>query len=161
MTTVLGGGMSSRLFQAIREDRGLVYTVFSTTTAFLDSGYLSVYAGASTEQLTETIKATMAELRRLKTELISDHELERNKEQLKASLMLNLDSTTSRMSAIAQQEMFFHRFISPDEIIRRVDAVSAEDVRRLATAVFVPSSLAVTVLGNLNGFKLDRSQLEC
>jgi predicted Zn-dependent peptidase len=161
MTTVLGGGMSSRLFQAIREDRGLVYTVFSTTTAFQDSGYLSIYAGASTEQLTETIKATMAELRRLKTELISDQELERNKEQLKASLMLNLDSTTSRMSAIAQQEMFFHRFISPDEIIRRVDAVSAEDVRRLAKAVFVPSSLAVTVLGNLDGFKLDRSQLEC
>lgn len=161
LSAVLGGGMSSRLFQSIREERGLVYTVFSSTNLFADCGYLTIYAGASTEQLAETIAATMDELRKIKEESIAADELERNKDQMKASLMLNLESTTSRMSSLAQHEMNFARFISPDEIIDQVDAVSAEDVRRLANQVFSSDALAVTVLGDLNGFMLDRPELEC
>jgi len=161
LTSVLGGGMSSRLFQAIREDRGLAYTVFSSTSPFRDAGYFSVYAGASTVQLGETIAATMAELRRLKGELVGAEELDRNKDQLKTSLMLNLESTSSRMSSLAQQEMVFGAFFSPDEIVARVDAVTAEDVRRLADEIFRPESLAVTVLGDLEGFEVERAQLQC
>ncbi|MEP7273219.1 MAG: pitrilysin family protein, partial [Acidobacteriota bacterium] len=110
LTLILGGGMSSRLFQSIREDRGLAYTVFSSISPFTDSGYLSIYAGASTEQLKETIVATMEELQRIKTEDVSEVELERNKDQLKSSLMLNLESSSARMSSLAQQEMTFGRF---------------------------------------------------
>ena len=161
LSAVLGGGMSSRLFQSVREERGLVYSIFSSTNLFADCGYFTIYAGASTEQLAETIAATMDELRKIKEESIDVDELERNKDQLKASLMLNLESTSSRMSSLAQHEMNFARFISPDEIIAQVDAVSAEDVRRLANHIFRSDALAVAVLGDLNGFKLGRPELEC
>jgi predicted Zn-dependent peptidase len=161
LTVILGGGMSSRLFQSVREDRGLVYTIFSSATPFRDCGYLSIYAGTSTEQLEETVDATMEELRLIKNELVSEEELRRNKDQLKASLMLNLESTSSRMSSLAQQEMTFERFISPDEIISHVDTVTANDIQRVAREIFNPGMMAVTVLGDLNGFTLDRSQLRC
>jgi predicted Zn-dependent peptidase len=161
LSVILGGGMSSRLFQSIREDRGLVYTVFSALTPFRDCGYLNIYAATSTEQLDETVEATMEELRRIKQDPVGQEELKRNKDQLKASLMLNLESTSSRMSAAAQQEMSYGRFISPDEIIEAVDAVMAEDVGRLANEIFQTETLAVTVLGDLDGFTIDRSHLEC
>jgi predicted Zn-dependent peptidase len=161
LSVILGGGMSSRLFQSIREDKGLVYTVFSAITPFKDCGYLNIYAATSTGQLRATIEATVAELRRIKEEPVGAEELERNKDQLKASLMLNLESTSSRMSALAHQEMVFGRFISPDEIVAGVDAVTVEDIERLANGIFEPEALAVTVLGNIDGFTLDRSQLQC
>lgn len=161
LTLILGGGMSSRLFQSIREDRGLVYTVFSSISPFSDSGYLSIYAGASTSQLRETIVATMEELRRIKGEEVTLEELERNKDQLKSSLMLNLESSSARMSSLAQQEMTFGRFFTPDEIIASVDAVTASDIHRLANEVFKPEMLAVSVLGNLDGFSLERDLLSC
>jgi predicted Zn-dependent peptidase len=161
LTLILGGGMSSRLFQSVREDRGLVYTVFSSISPFIDSGYLSIYAGASTEQLPATIEATMNELKRIKNEPIGEEELTRNKDQLKSSLMLNLESTSSRMSSLAQQEMTFERFTSPDEIIESVEAVTAESVQRMANEIFQPDQLAVTVLGNLKGFKIQREQFYC
>jgi predicted Zn-dependent peptidase len=161
LSAVLGGGMSSRLFQSIREERGLVYTIFSSTNLFADCGYFTIYAGTSTERLTETIAAATSELRKIKQEPIGLEELERNKDQLKASLMLNLESTSSRMSSLAQHEMNFARYISPDEIIEQVDAVSAEDVHRLANQVFRSDALAITVLGDLDGFTLGRSELEC
>lgn len=161
MSSVLGGGMSSRLFQSIREDRGLVYTVFSASSSFKDSGYLTIYAGASTEQLTETIEAAMAELRQIKEEPVGEDELQRSKDQLKTSLVLNLESSSARMSALAQQEMIFGHFITPDEIIACVNAVTAADVQRIANDIFKPEALAVTVLGDLEGFKVEREQLQC
>jgi predicted Zn-dependent peptidase len=161
MCSILGGGMSSRLFQAVREDRGLVYTVFSTLNSYQDSGYLTVYAGASARQIRATVGATMREVRRLKDEAVSDEELQRNKDQLKTSLLLGLESSSSRMNALAQQEMIFGRHVTPDEIIRRVDAVSAADVRRTAREIFQPRKLALTVLGDVKGLKVGRDELEC
>ncbi|MGE0130229.1 MAG: M16 family metallopeptidase [Blastocatellales bacterium] len=169
LSVILGGGMSSRLFQSIREDKGLVYTVFSSVTPFKDCGYLNIYAATSTDQLHETIDAVMEELKRIKGEPVSEEELRRNKDQLKASLMLNLESTSSRMSALAQHEMNFGRFISPDEVIEGVEAVTAEDIERLANEIFRAEAVAATVLGDLvsdsaNGsseFTLDHSCLLC
>ncbi len=161
LTVILGGGMSSRLFQSIREEYGLVYTIFSSVSAFRDCGYVSIYAGTSTEQLGETLEATMEELRAIKEGSVSEEELECNKDQLKASLMLNLESTSSRMSSLAQQEMSFGRFISPGELISHVDAVTSQDLQRVANSIFRPEAMAVTVLGDLDGFKLDRSMLRC
>jgi predicted Zn-dependent peptidase len=163
LSAILGGGMSSRLFQSIREDKGLVYTVFSSVTPFRDCGYLNIYAAASTDQLHETINATVEELRRIKEGPVTEDELRRNKDQLKSSLMLSLESTSSRMSALAQQEMTFGRFISPDEIIEGVDAVTADDITRLANDIFQSKALAITVLGDLGSgsgrFKFDHSDL--
>ncbi len=160
MTLILGGGMSSRLFQSVREDLGLVYTIFSSTSPFTDCGYLSIYAGASTEHLRDTVEATLSELHRIKEELVGEEELRRNQDQLKASLMLNLESTSSRMSSLATMEMNFGRFISPDEVIDRVDSVTAQEIQLLARRVFQPENLAVTVLGRLDGFELESADLK-
>ncbi len=161
LSVILGGGSSSRLFQSIREELGLVYTVFAAVNPFSDCGYLTIYAGTSTDQIDETVAATMTELQRIKQEPVPDEELQRNKDQLKASLVLNLESTSARMSALAAQEMTFGRFISPDEIIAQVEAVTAEDVQRLANEIFQPQMLAATVLGDLDGFTLTQEQLQC
>lgn len=161
LSVILGGGASSRLFQSVREELGLVYTVYAALNPYQDCGYLTIYAATSTAQLSETIAATMIELQRLKREPVSAEELQRNKDQLKASLLLNLDSTTSWMSALVAQETSFGRFISPDEIIARVEGVTAADVQRLANEIFRPETLAATVLGALDGFRLKRAQLQC
>ncbi|MDX2040004.1 MAG: pitrilysin family protein [Acidobacteriota bacterium] len=161
LSVILGGGMSSRLFQSIREELGLAYTVFAGINPFRDCGYLTIYAGTSTEQLEKTIAATMAELARIKSEPISEEELQRNKDQLRASVRLNLESASSRMSALAQHEMNFGRFISPDEVIAEIEAVTAKGIQQMARRIFQTEKFAVTVLGNLKGFKMNRSQLAC
>ncbi len=159
MCTILGGGMSSRLFQAVREDKGLVYTIFSALTEYVDTGFLSIYAGASAENIEPTIAATVSELRRLKSEAISAAELQRNKDQLKTSLMLALESSSARMSALASQEMIWGEFITPDEVIEHINKVTAEDVQRLANEIFQPERFAVTVLGEIDELTIERDQL--
>lgn len=161
LSVILGGGMSSRLFQSIREELGLAYTVLSSVNPFKDCGYLTIYAGTSTDQLEPTLKATMAELRRIKTEPVSEQELQLNKDQLKAAVRLNLESASSRMSALAASEMNFGRFISPEEVLAEIEAVTATGLHRLANKIFQTETLSVMVLGNLKGFKLKRSQLAC
>lgn len=158
---ILGGGMSSRLFQSVREDRGLVYNIFASASPFRDCGYLSIYAAVSAGQIPRTIGAVMAELRRLKREHVGAEEMRRNKDQLKASLVLNLESTSSRMSSLASQEITFGRHIAPEELIDAIERVGAGDIRRLANELFDPEEMAVTVYGRLRGLKLDRSVLEC
>lgn len=161
LSVILGGGMSSRLFQSIREELGLAYTVFAGINPFRDCGYLTIYAGTSTEQLEKTVAATMAELRRIKSEPVSEEELQRNKDQLKASVRLNLELASSRMSALAQHEMNFGRFISPDEVIAEIESVTAKGIQQMARRIFQTEKFAATILGDLKGFKLNRSQLEC
>jgi predicted Zn-dependent peptidase len=161
LNTVLGGGMSSRLFQNIREREGLVYSIFSELNPYRDTGCLSVYAGTSRESVPKVVRAIVAELHRAKVEPISPDELRRAKDQLKGSLMLSLESSTARMSNLARQEMYFSRFFTMDEIIERVEAVTAEDMLAFANEYFQPEQIAVTVLGNLAGVKLSRAQLAC
>jgi predicted Zn-dependent peptidase len=161
LNTVLGGGMSSRLFQNIRERQGLVYAIFSELNPYRDTGCLSVYAGSSRDSAPRVVESIVAELRRLKTEAIPADELRRAKDQLKGSLMLSLESTTARMLNLARQEMYFDHFFTMDETIERVEAVTAEDILELTNDFFRPEQIAVTVLGNLSGLKLSRSQLAC
>ena len=103
----------------------------------------------------------VSEFRKLKTETVPEEELSRAKAQLKGSLMLSLESSTSRMSNLARQEMYFDRYYDLDELIERIEAVTAEDLTRLANEFFKPEAVAVTALGNLNGLKLSRDQLAC
>ncbi len=161
LSVILGGGMSSRLFQSVREDLGLVYAIYASVTPYVDCGYLNIYAATSNAQLKATIDAVMQQLRRIKDAPIPEEELRRNKDQLKAAMMLNLESSSSRMSVLAQSEMNFGRFLSLDENIAEVDAVTVEDIQRLAREIFRPEALAVTVLGPMKKFTMERSRLSC
>src|SRR5579864_1995726 len=161
LNTLLGGGMSSRLFQNIRERQGLAYSIYSDLNPYRDTGCLAVYVGTSLASASKVVQSVVSEFRKLKTESVPDEELRRSKAQLKGSLMLSLESSTSRMSNLARQEMYFDRYYDLDELIERIEAVTAEDLSRLANEFFRPESVAVTALGNLNGLKLTRDQLAC
>ncbi len=159
LNTVLGGSMSSRLFQNVREKRGLAYAVFSSMSAYQDVGSLSIYAGCGNEAVSELVDVVVAEVRRIKHELIPADELRRAKDHLKGSLMLNLESTSSRMSHHARQELYRDRADSLDDMLAAIERVSVDDVRRLARGFFEPHALGVTVLGDINGLQLSRDQL--
>jgi len=161
LNSLLGGGMSSRLFQNIRERQGLAYAIYSDLSPYRDTGCLCVYAGTSRESAAKVVTSVVRELYRLKSETVSAEELRRSKDQLKGSLMLSLESSTSRMSNLARQEMYFDRFFTLDELIERIELVKAEDLRGMAQEFFHTESIAVTVLGNLSGLKLTRAQLAC
>jgi len=161
LNNLLGGGMSSRLFQKVREKHGLAYAVFSELTPYSDAGMFSVYAGTAKETVGKVLDMTIAEFRAMKESPVSDEELLRAKNHLKGSLMLSLESTSSRMSNLARQELYFHRFSSLDEILASIEAVTHEEVQTLAREFFQPERIAVTVLGPLNGFTLDRARLAC
>jgi predicted Zn-dependent peptidase len=161
LNNLLGGGMSSRLFQNIREKQGLAYAVFSELTPYSDAGMMTVYAGTATDTIGQVIDLTIQEFRALKESLVTDEELRRSKNHLKGSLMLSLESTSSRMSNLARQELYFRRFFSLDEILAGIEAVTREELQSLARQYFQPEQIAVTVLGPLNGFTLDRSRLAC
>ncbi len=124
LNNLLGGGMSSRLFQNIREKRGLAYAVFSEITPYSDAGMFTVYAGTAKETVGEVLDLTLAEFRSMKESLVCEEELLRAKNHLKGSLMLSLESTSSRMSNLARQELYFGKFYSLDEILASIDAVT-------------------------------------
>jgi predicted Zn-dependent peptidase len=161
LNNLLGGGMSSRLFQNIREKQGLAYAVFSELTPYSDAGMFTVYAGTAKETVGKVLDMTIAEFRSMKESPVSEEELLRAKNHLKGSLMLSLESTSSRMSNLARQELYFHRFSSLDEILASIEAVTREEVQTLAREFFQPERIAVTVLGPVNGFTLDRARLAC
>jgi len=161
LNNLLGGGMSSRLFQNIREKRGLAYAVFSELTPYSDAGMMTIYAGTATDAIGQVIDLTIHEFRSLKQTLVTEEELRRSKNHLKGSLMLSLESTSSRMSNLARQELYFGRFFSLDEILAAIEAVTREELQSLAQRYFKTDHIAVTVLGPINGFTLDRSRLAC
>ena len=161
LNTLLGGGMSSRLFQKIRERQGLVYSVFSELMPYRDAGGLLVCAGTSAASVPRVIASVMEEFRDLKENPVLPEELRRAKDQLKGSIMLGLESSSSRMSNLARQEMYFGRFLSLDEIIEKIESVTAEDLTHIARESFQTDKIALTVLGRLNGLKVTRKMLAC
>jgi len=161
LNTLLGGGMSSRLFQNIRENQGLCYAIYSDLNSYRDTGCLSVFAGTSQEWAPKVVESVVGEFRNLKAESVPEEELSRAKAQLKGSLMLSLESSTARMSNLARQEMYFDRFFSLDEIIERIESVTADQLKVMAEGLFHQDKIAVTVLGNLDGLKIGAEQLAC
>jgi predicted Zn-dependent peptidase len=161
LNTVLGGGMSSRLFQNIRERQGLAYSVFSELNPYTDTGCLAVYAGTSLESAKKVVDCVLKEFSELKQQIVPAEELRRAKDHLKGSLMLSLESTSSRMSNLARQEMHFGRFFSLDELVESIEKVTSDEVQRVAQDFFKSDDIALTVLGNLNGFKVTREDLAC
>ncbi len=161
LNSILGGGMSSRLFQSIREERGLAYSIYSEMNPFRDTGSLAVYAGCAIDKTKEVLSLTLAELARIKTELVSEEELDRAKSQIKGNMVLGLESSSSRMSNLARQQMYFGRFFPIDEITTEINRVTREDIQRLANDLIHQEKLALTLLGNLGTLKIDRADLTC
>jgi predicted Zn-dependent peptidase len=161
LNTLLGGGMSSRLFQNIRERQGLAYAIYSDLSPYRDTGCLSVYAGTSRESAAKVVQSIVSEFKKLKAEPVPFEEVRRSKDQLKGSLMLSLESSTARMSNLARQDMYFDRFYGMDELIEKIEAVTAQDLQEMANDFFQTDSIAVTVLGNLDKLKITRDQLSC
>lgn len=161
LNNLLGGGMSSRLFQNIREKQGLAYAIFSETNHYRDAGMLSIYAGTSLETTERLITSVTQELRRLKEDGVTADELRRCKANLKGSSLLSLESTGSRMSDLARQFLYFGHYTSPEQRIAAMEAVTSEQIQQLANEMFQPSRAAAAILGNLNGFKLQPAQLAC
>jgi len=153
LNIILGGGMSSRLFQNIRERQGLAYAIFSELSPYTDTGVLSVYAGTSRESAVQLIRCVVDEFKLIQQEAVSAEELRRAKDHLKGSMMLSLESTSARMSNLARMAMYFDRFLSLDEMLGSIEAVTREQVLEIARDFFHPQQLALTVLGDLKGLQ--------
>jgi len=160
LNNILGGGMSSRLFQNIREKRGLVYSIFSMLNLYHDAGSLIVYAGTAPENASEVVELILKELVRLKTQLVPSQELKRAKENVKGLVMLSLESSSSRMMHLAQQLIYYGRYYQPEEILESVERVTAREIRTLANKTFDSSHLMLTALSSRNGKDLQAVDLD-
>ena len=147
LNTILGGGMSSRLFQEIREKRGLAYSVYSFLSSFMDSGMLGVYVGTGDNTLSRVLQLILREMKKLSENSLGPKELRSAKEQLKGNLLLSLESMDSRMGRLAKNQLYYNRFVSTEEIIEGIEKVKAEEVGALARQTFRPESLSLTILG--------------
>jgi len=154
LNLALGGGMSSRLFQEIRERRGKAYTVYSFLSSYLDAGYVGFYVGTSAAWVREVVEVIRAELERVTHEGLAPEELARVKTQMKGNMLLGLETSDSRMSRIAKNEVYFGRDIPLEEVAAKIDAVTNEDIVRIAARLFRPGALALTVLGDVKGQSL-------
>jgi predicted Zn-dependent peptidase len=161
LSAALGGGMSSRLFQNIREKYGLVYAVFSGLSAYRDAGILSVYAGTAPANARKVVNLIIQEFCNLKQKSIPAEELQRAKDYLKGNLLMGLESTTSRMANLARQELYYGGCITLDEVAARIDAVTRENIIEVARDLFQSGRIAITVLGPRQDFMISRDQIEC
>ena len=159
LATLLGGGMSSRLFQNIREKRGLAYAVFAELNLYRDTGTFQIYAGTSPETAAEVVQLSMAELRLLKDELVPAVELRRAKDHLKGATALGLESTGSRMANLARQSLFQDRFYSIDEMMDLIEAVTAEQIQEVARDCFQTDRLGIAILGRTDDVVIDPADL--
>lgn len=149
--SILGGGSTSRLFDRVREEEGLAYSIYSYHASHLDAGMLGVYAAVAPENLERTLELCSEELRKLRDVPVPAKELDSNVEQLKGAMLLALESTFNRMMRLARSMIYFGRIISTSEIIEGIEAVTAEDVQCAAAELFTPEGYALGVLGPSNG----------
>ena len=159
LTNILGGGTSSRLWQSIREKRGLAYSVGASAIAFEDCGVFSIYAGTSPAQLDEVVDLSIAEIRRIVREGVSPEELELVKEQGVASILLGLESTGARAGTLARQEIVHGKTIPIEETLANIERVTPDDIQAVAREFFQTEQIALAALGNLNGFRVERNRL--
>ncbi|SEB47700.1 pitrilysin family protein [Paenibacillus sp. GP183] len=159
LNNVIGGGMSSRLFQEIREKRGLAYSVYSYHSSHIDSGMFTIYTGTAPKQTEEVLKVTLELLHEIADKGMTDSELKKGKEQLKGSLILSLESTSSRMNRLGKNELMTGKHYSLDEMIERIESVRMEHIRELTQNLF-SAPFALSMVGDsdqvLQGFRRDQ-----
>jgi predicted Zn-dependent peptidase len=150
INNILGGGISSRLFQSIREEKGLAYSIYSYQTNYSDAGLLTIYAGTRPSNAPEVIELILENIAALKSSGINAGELTKTKEQLKGNLLLGLESSSSRMSRVGKLELTLGKFITLDEVIAKIDKVSLEDLQSKIQELFHTQALSFTILGPVN-----------
>lgn len=161
LNTILGSGLSSRLFQTIREERGLAYAVYSYWSSYRDAGMLVVYAGTKKESAEEVTDLILKEFRRLKEHDVPDDELNKAQNQLKGNMMLGLESTINRMSRLAKQEMYFGRHFTLNETLEAIERVTGADIAALARRIMDTQYLNLATIGPLNGISIGKRPLTC
>ena len=144
---ILGGGMSSRLFQEIREKRGLAYSIYSYHAFYTETGLMAVYAGTRPQKAKEVATLIKAEIEKIGKSGVSPKELRRAKEHLKGELVLDLENTAHRMARLGQSELAHGEILSLDELVNRIDSVTTADAKRLAREIFNPEKMAIAVIG--------------
>jgi predicted Zn-dependent peptidase len=147
VNNILGGGLSSRLFQGIREQRGLAYSVFSYHSTYVDTGLFAIYAGTTPSNSEEVVECILAELLDIKKNGITEGELERTKAQIKGGLFLGLESASSRMSRLGKTELTYNRVVTPEEVVEKLERVTLEDVKRVAKRLWEKDKLSLVMLG--------------
>ena len=150
LNTILGGGVSSRLFQEVREKRGLAYTIYSHLSSFLDGGSLTVYAATRATEAEAVVELACKEIKKICRRGVTSKELERTKTQLKGNLMLGLEGTYGRMNKLAKDEIYQGRHVSLQEILQGIDRINSHDVSRLSKQLFDFNQLVVTALGPIS-----------
>ncbi len=149
INNIFGGGMSSRLFQKIREEKGLVYSIYSYPSSYKNTGLFTIYAGMNPEHLDSVLAMVVDEIKDLKKNGLSKDDLEKSKEQLKGSYILGLESTSSRMNSIGKSELMLGRIFSPDEILKKIDRINMENVVLMIDKVFDLNKVGFSAVGNL------------
>ncbi len=149
LNTILGAGVSSRLFQEIREKRGLAYSIYSFIASYFDTGVWGVYAGVSRKKVREVLELILEEMNNLR-DTLNEAELQRAKNQLKGNIILGLESTSSRMNNIARQEIYYGRYYSPKEMMNKVDSVTLSQIKDLVSKLVKKEYLSLTVYGPVN-----------
>ncbi len=160
LNVLLGGNMSSRLFQEIREKRGLAYSIYSYITSFLDCGYLAIYVGVEKSSLNEALAVIAKEVQKLRKDTIPAAELEDNKEFLRGGLYLSAENMEAIMMRIARNELWFGRYIALDEEMAAIEQVRSQDVTALAESIFGANEFTVSVLGPLDPDEIDWEPLD-
>ncbi|HEY4611481.1 MAG TPA: pitrilysin family protein, partial [Bacteroidota bacterium] len=150
LNTVLGDGMSSRLYQNIRERYGFAYSVYSYANLMSDAGTFAAYIGTDASHVNTSIDLILKELEKLTTKPVSNAELQRTKAQLKGSMMLSLESMPSRMMRLGSSELYFGELMSLDTVVREVDAITSEQLSSLANELFDPSKFSMIILNPTN-----------
>jgi predicted Zn-dependent peptidase len=147
MNTALGGGMSSRLFQRVREDLGLVYSIYSYHSSYRDTGLFCIYAGMAAANVSRTLEIVAAEVASIRERGVTEDELERAKNQLKGSFLLSLESVTTRMSRMGKSQLYLGKVLTPDEIVERIESITFKDVQELGEKMFRPENFAFASVG--------------
>lgn len=159
LSSVLGGGSTSRLFETIREQEGLAYSIYTFHSSYWDAGMMGIYAAIAPENLDKTINLTCAELKRVRDELVPEDEVVLNREQLKGGMLMALESTFNRMTRMSKSYMYHGRILTTDEIVAAIDAVTAGDIQDLARERFTSDQCAMVILGPINGNTYERAPL--
>jgi predicted Zn-dependent peptidase len=160
LTNIIGGGTSSRLWQKIREDRGLAYSVGASDVMYETIGIFTIFAGTSPKQVNEVVDIAIDEMRNLLANGVSEEELELAKHQARSSVLLNLEDSAARAASLAQSEMLFGRQIPVEETLAKIDGVTLDDIGELSQEYFATEDVAFAAVGDLDGFEVDRGRLK-
>ncbi|NLI11978.1 M16 family metallopeptidase [Pelotomaculum propionicicum] len=147
LNTILGGGLSSRLFQEIREQRGLVYSVYSYHSSYHDTGLFCIYAGLSKQNVDQALSLIFKQVKDIRQSGVKDEELQRAKEQLKGGLLLSLENVNTRMSRLGKSQLYLGKVVSPEDIVQKVNRVTVTQIQELARDMMSPESFTLATIG--------------